>query len=353
MKKIILLISSVAVVAVIALTLLANKKTIDAAKTVVPTNANGIPVTTQTAKFGTAENKLVLTGTTIPIRETQLAASTSGEIIDVRFNLGSSVGKGSVIARIDDKMKNIAYENANITVNKYETDYNKMKNMYDNKATTENQLREIKYAYDNSLNRKKQAQRDLDYTKITSPFGGIVTAKMVELGAYVNPGTPICKITDVSGLKISINVSEKDAYQLSVGKKAKITCPLFPNAEFSGSVIYVSPIADKGHNYTVEISIANSKENKLKAGTFVKAEIELQNSRNPLMIPKSALIGSINDAKTYVINNGIAILKNIKIGSEYDQMVEVVEGLKEGDEVITGGQLNLENNTKVKVINNK
>jgi RND family efflux transporter MFP subunit len=352
MKKIIIISSSLVLIVLISLILYSNKNTIDAAKISTPTNPHGVPVTTAIVKTISTDNTLILTGTTIPIRETQIAASTGGEITEIRFSLGTFVSSGSVLAKIDDKMKNLAFENANITTNKYETDYNKMKNMYDKNAGTENQLREIKYAYDNSVNRTKQAKRELEYTQIKAPFGGMVTAKLVELGTYVSPGTPICKITDVSGLKISINVSERDAYLLSVGKKAKITCSIFPDNVYSGSIIYVSPIADKGHNYTIEISINNSKDNKLKAGTFVKAVIELENKRTPLMIPKSVLIGSINDAKAYIISNGTALLKNIKIGVEYGQMIEVVDGLKEGDEVVTGGQLNLDNNTKVKVINN-
>ena len=352
MKKIIIIISSLALVTIVATVLITNKKTIDAANIVIKNNINGVPVTTVKVKNIATDSKLLLTGTTIPIRETQLAASTSGEITEMKFSLGSNVGNGAIIAKIDDKMKNLAYENANITANKYETDYNKIKKMYDKDASTENQLREIKYAYDNSLNRSQQAKRELDYTQIKAPFSGVVTAKLIELGAYVSPGTPICKLTDVSGLKISVMVSERDAYQLSIGKKAKINCPIFPNTEFSGSVIYVSPVADKGHNYTVEISISNSNVNKLKAGTFVKAEIELANNKTPLMIPKSALIGSINNAQTYLVSNGTAILKNIRIGAEHDQMIEVLDGLNEGDEVVTGGQLNLDNNTKIKVINN-
>lgn len=353
MKKIVIIISGLVALAIIGFVLMSNKKSIDAAKTVIQSNPNGVPITTELVKNISTENKLVLTGTTIPIRETQLAATTNGELSSINFGIGSKVGKGAVLAKIDDKMKTLAFENASITASKYEIDYNKMKNMYENNAATESQLRELKYAFDNAVNRKKQAKRELEYTQVTAPFAGIVTEKMTELGAYMNPGNPICKITDISSLKISVNVSEKDAYQLSIGKSVKITCHLFPNSEFSGKILYISPIADKGHNYTVEISVANAKSNNLKAGTFVKAEIELDQNRTALMIPKSALIGSVNDAKTYVIENGIANIKNIKIGSEYNQMVEVVEGLKENDEIVTSGHLNLDNNSKVKVINNK
>lgn len=353
MKKIIIIFSGLVAAAIIGFVLMSNKKAIDNAKVVIPSNPNGVPVTTELVKNISTENKLVLSGTTIPIRETQIAATTSGELSSINFGIGSQVGKGTVLAKIDDKMKNLAFENASIAASKYEIDYNKMKNMYENGAATESQLRELKFAYDNAVNRKKQTKRELEYTQVTAPFSGIVTEKMTELGAYMNPGTPICKITDISSLKISVNVSEKDAYQLTIGIIVKITCHLFPTSEFSGKILYISPISDKGHNYTIEISVANAKNNHLKAGTFVKAEIELDQNRTALMIPKAALIGSANDAKTYVVENGIVILKNIKIGSEYDQMVEVLDGLKENDEVVTSGHLNLDNNSKVKVINNK
>lgn len=352
MKKAILIIASLVVVGVIAIVLVNNKQKIDEANKVVPASEKGISVSTEKARFIDSDNHLVLTGTTIPIRETQLAARTGGEITSMKFSLGSSVGAGAVIARIDDKMKQLAFDNAKIAAGKAETDYNKIRNMFERGAVPENQFREAKFAYENAANRMNQAKRELELAQVVAPFGGVVTAKLVELGAYVNPGSPVCKLTDVSGLKISFSVAEKDAYQLSVGKKVRITCPIFPEAEYTGSIIYISPVSDKGHNYTVEISMANSKEYKLKSGTFVRAEIELANGRKPLVVPKAALIGSVIDSKVYVVSGGVATLKKITLGAEIDQLVEVVSGLSEGDEVVTGGQLNLDDNARVRVINN-
>ncbi len=352
MKKVIIIVACIVALGAVSLILFGNKQKIDAAKVSVPLNPEGVPVSTEKVVSVIADNKLVLNGTTIPIRETQLAARTAGEITEMKFSLGSSVGRGATIAKIDDKLKQLTYENAKIAADKAETDYKKIKNMYDRNAVPENQFREAKFGWENAVNRMNQAKRDLELTHIVAPFAGMVTQKMTELGAYVNPGSAVCKITDVSGLKISVNVAEKDAYQLSLGKKVNITCSIYPEAEYEGSIIYISPIADKGHNYAIEISIANSAKYKLKSGTFVKAQIDLLEKRKSLLIPKVALIGSVNDAKVYVVSGGVALSKKITVGAEYDQMIEVLDGLSEGDDVITGGQLNLDDNTKVKIINN-
>ena len=245
-------------------------------------------------------------------------------------------------------------KNAKISVAKYETDMTKIKNMFDKNAASETQYREIKFAYENAKIQLEQAKRQLEYCKITAPFSGIITAKTVEAGSYVSvtPATPVCYLVDMSALKVSLSVSENDVYQLKEGKKVKLTSSVYPSAEYSGVISYISPKSDRGHNYPIEISLANQKEFPLKSGTFVNVQIDFETKRNPLVIPRQSLIGSINDAKVYVVENGLANLRKVTVGAEYDKYLEIIEGLNENEEIVTSGQVNLDDKMQVRVINN-
>ena len=354
MKKIIITVMALIGIVAILFVLYQNKTEIDKNKIIKSAFENGVAVTTEKVLRKEMDNKLTLVGSTIPIKEAQVQSQSSGEITELHIKLGDRVNKGDLIAKIDDKMKQFAYENAKITVSKLETDMNKIINMYERNAATETQYREIKYAYENSKIQLEQSKKQLEYCKIVAPFSGIITTKSVEIGSYVNvvPPTPVCYIVDISSLKIALNVSENDVYKLNEGKKVKVTSSIFPTAEYTGVITYVSPKSDRGHNYSIEISIVNQKEFTLKSGTFVNVEIDFETKRSPLLIPRQSLIGSINDAKVYVVENGKAVIKKIAIGAEYDKYLEIIDGLAEGEEIIVSGQVNLEDKIQVRVINN-
>lgn len=175
---------------------------------------------------------------------------------------------------------------------------------------------------------------------------------MVEEGTYVNTGNPIASIVDVSRLKVKINVSETNIYNLHVGDKVKITTSIYNGIAFEGRISFVSPRGDDAHNYPVEVEISNNSKNPLKAGTFVNVEVEIKTSKDGLFIPRAALQGSIQDAKVYVAENGKAMLKNVVIGQQVNDMLEVTSGLTENQKVIVTGQVNLTDNKPITIINN-
>jgi RND family efflux transporter MFP subunit len=351
MKKIIIIALSVIAVAAVAMVLVHNKKEIDANKVQKKDFANGVAVTTEKAFRQDMDKVLKLVGSTAPMRETDAPALSAGNITALSFKNGDRVGAGSVLVKIDDKLKVLAVENAKTQVQKYETDLAKIKNMFDKNAATETQLREIKFAYETAKNQLEQAKKQLENSRVVAPFGGTVTAKFVELGGYINLGSPICHIVDMSSLKITLSVSESDAYQLKVGKKVKILSSVYPSVEYDGEIIFISPQSDKGHNFPIEIKLNNKKNYELKSGSYVNINIDLENTRRPLLIPRQALVGSINDAQIYVVENGAASLRKISVGGEYDKYLEVIDGVKEGEEVITSGQVNLEDKMKVRSTN--
>ena len=353
MKKTLIITAAIIAVIAIAFVLYRNKTVIDKNKIVKSAFADdGVAVTTEKSIRKQMDNQLNLVGNTVPIKEVEIPAQAGGQITELHFKIGDRIGKGAVLAKIDDKMKQLAFDNAKITVSKLETDLAKIKNMYERNAASETQLREIKYAYENAKNQLDQCKKQLEYTKICAPFAGVVTKKLLEIGAFVNVGAPVCHLVDVNALKVSLNVSENDVYQLKEGKKVKITSSVYPKAEYNGVITYISPKSEKEHSYPIEVSIDNRKEYPLKSGTFVNVHISFESMRNPLIIPRQSLIGSINDAKIYVVQNGVVRLKKIVIGAEYDKYLEVVDGLNEGEEIVTSGQVNLEDKMQVRVINN-
>ncbi len=350
MKKIISIAVVVIIVVLAAIRLMAVRE-VNISQN-VNLSADYVSVTVANVQEKTSAFTLNLTGTLYPYKELDIPAETSGKITSLNFELGQHFQKGGVIATIDDKIKKLTYESARIEAERLKKDLDRTENLFKGGTSSEQELDRARTSYETAKNKMEEAERQLSYTKITAPISGTITKKIVEEGTYVNTGNPIASVVDVSKLKVKVNVSEANVYYLHVGDKVKITTDIYRGVTFEGRISFVSPRGDDSHNYPVEVEIANSGKNPLKAGTFVNVEVSSGSGSKGLYIPREALQGSIKEAKVYVAENDKAILKDVTIGRESNELLEVVSGLRPNEKIIISGQVNLTNNKPIKIINN-
>ena len=245
----------------------------------------------------------------------------------------------------------MAYENAKLTYDKSKDDYQRNLTLHKGDAISDTQLRDIKMTFDNAAIQLQNAKKQLADTRILAPFSGYITTLSTELGAYLNVGNPIAYIADISNLKVTLDVSETNAYALNKGQTVKISTDVNPDLAFSGKISNISAKASTSHTYPVEIMIANNGKDKLKAGTYVNVSVNMSKSGKALMIPRDAIVSSVKDPSVYVVEGQVAKLVKIKTGRNFNSNLEVLEGLKEHDKVVTNGQINLTDGAKVSVIN--
>ncbi|MDR0796950.1 MAG: efflux RND transporter periplasmic adaptor subunit [Tannerella sp.] len=353
MKKnsIIISISVVAILGFMVMKLFANKVEVDSKKT-VRTEQENVAVSVATAEVRTTSGTLNLVGTAMPDREVTVAAETSGKIVQVNFKLGDFVNAGSLLAKVDDTYKRLTFETAQLNYNKYRDDYERYQVLRQGDAVTEAQLRDIRMGYESAKIQLENAQKQLDDTKIVAPFSGVITSKNTELGAFVNMGTAIAGIADISQLKVTLSVSESTVYQLHKGQTVNIGTDIYPDMNYKGNIASISPIGSSTHTYPIEIMIANNGKNPLKAGTYVNVRVDLGKDGQSLMIPRDAIVSSVKDPSVYVVNNGIAQLTKITTGQSHDAYLAVTSGLKSGDKVVINGQINLTDGSQISVIAN-
>jgi RND family efflux transporter MFP subunit len=349
-KKTILIATVVVIIAAIGVKLAINKSKIDMNK-----QARQQVTTTVTVKpvINKEQNStLSLTGVTAAKQEVTLKAETAGQITAVNFNLGDFVQKGKTLVEIDSRLAELNLEAAQLNLSRLEDEYNKTKNLYSGKATSETKVRDAKIDYEKAKIAVEQAKKQLGYTRIAATQNGYIVSKLIEKGSYVSPGTPILSLVDVSQLKVTINVAEKEVYNMKIGQNVKISSAVYPSVVYDGRVSFVSQQGDKVHNYPVEITLNNKPSYQLKAGTFVNVDFSFASEKSKLLIPRESLIGSIKNAKVYVVNNDSTVhQKSIVIGRDLGNYLEVLSGLSEGEQVVTTGQINLSDGITVSIIN--
>jgi len=350
MKKIIIIVISIAVLVFIVFRLSTNYKKINAIKD-ISTDLAYVSVNVFPVSKMTINDSLHLTGYTEAHSEIDIAAEAQGTITSLNAALGQEKSKGSIIATIDDKLKNLAVRSAGISVAKLKIDLERYTNLYKGGTVTEQQLNDAQNLYDNAEIQLEQAEKQLADATIKSPISGVITKKQVEEGEYINIGSPIVTIVDISRLRIKLNVSEANVYQLKFNDIATISTDVYPGVTFKGNISFISSQGDNSHNYPVEIVISNDSKYPLKSGTFANVMIKLPVVAEALYIPRESLLGSITEASVYVAENNKAILKKIVVGKGNDKYIKVISGLKEGEEVIVNGQINLSENKAIKIVN--
>jgi len=350
MKKSIIIVAVVlAVFGAMAWTLSSNKKEINRRKEVKTTDAK-IAVTVEAAQVRESSGQLELVGMASPDKEVVVASDVAGKIIQANFNMGDFVSKGTLLAKVEDTYKRLAFENAQLTYNKNKDDYERYQVMRKGDAISENQLRDAKIACENSSIQLENAKKQWEDTKIIAPFSGVITSKKTELGAYVNVGNAIAGMADVAQLKVVLSVSESNAYQLKKGQDVKVTANVYPGVTFKGKISTISPQGSAAHTYPVEIMIVNDSKTPLKAGTYVNVHVDMGRTGRALMIPRDAIVSTVKDPSVYVLNGETVKLVKINAGADYQSYLEVVSGLTEGEQVITSGQINLMDGARVTVI---
>ncbi len=348
-KKYLVILVAVAVLGVIAVKLIENKSIINEKNQIKP-EINTL-VNVYEVKMKELGGSLSLTGITQAKQEVTLKSQTGGQIVSVNFNVSDYVIKGKVLVTIDAELAKLGLESTKLNLAKTEDEYNKYRNLYAGQAAAETKLRDAKFDYEKAKLAVEQAEKQLSYTNITATQNGYIVSKFVDNGTLVTIGTPIISIADISQLKVLIKASENNAYRLKIGMNVSITSSVYPGVKYNGKVTSVSQQGDALHNYPIEIRMDNNSNYVLKSGTYVNVDIDFPSGKPILLIPREALIGSIKNAKIYVIENNRALLKDITIGSDLGNYLEVLSGMNEGDRVVTSGQINLSDGLPVSIVN--
>jgi multidrug efflux system membrane fusion protein len=151
-------------------------------------------------------------------------------------------------------------------------------------------------------------------------------------------------------LKVSVMVNERDVYTLKLGQSVKVTTDIYPGVTFDSKITFISSQGDATHNYQVELQLVNRSDYPLKAGTFVTADFSRASNEQLMLIPRSALVESLQNPYIYIAENQKAVVRKITVGREYGDLVEVLDGLSEGETVIVAGQVNIKPGSNVKAI---
>ena len=345
MKRLKIIIILVVAISVIVGLLLHNKSVM-VAKSKNET-IEAYPVSVSLVKYEKVTNNLELVGTITAYNDVAIVSEAQGRVVKVLAQVGDYKPAGSVLFQLDDELKLEVFKTAEVNYLKSKKDYERYDALYKGKSVTDAQYEQAKLAFQASESQYVLAKREYNDTKITTPISGIVTARIVDVGNYVNKASIVANVVDISKLKVKLNVAEKDAFKLKPNDNVNVTTDVYPGVTLIGKISSISSKADEAHTYPVEILLTNSKDHPLKSGMFGRVSFTSIQKNDLLVMPREALVGSIKDAKVFVVEGGIAKMKDVLIGNAFEDWLEIKQGLKSGDKIVVNGQNNLQDNDKV------
>lgn len=316
----------------------------------VSTMATDVPVSVTLVKKQKLESSLSLVGTTNARADVNVISETHGTTMAVYVKVGMQVKVGTVLVQVDDEIPRSTKSAAEISFQKAQRDFLRAEDLYQENSISLSQLDASRLALKSADNQLDIATRQLENTRIKSPISGTVNARYVEPGTMVQQGMAVANIVDISTLKVRVNVSEQEAFRLKPRDHVEITTDVYPGATFDGTIDNIASKGDEAHTYPVEIIVPNSDTYPLKAGMFARIAFKSIAPTEALTIPRGALIGSIKDAQVFVVQGNVASLRQVIIGNQSADLLEVASGLAEGDTVVISGQNNLVDKTRVQIV---
>ncbi|ALL04546.1 RND transporter [Pedobacter sp. PACM 27299] len=341
----------VIIIAIVGIALvLKNNKKKNAEKTAIVAEGSGaISVRTEVAKKEPINLDFSVNGVFAPIQELNYMAEIAGRVTAIYVKEGDRVTKGQPLARIDAEILNTDKETAEATLQNAIRDEARYASSFQTGGVTQQQLDQAKLAVKNARLRLQSSQKRVSDANMRSPINGVVNKKYVEVGAYANAqGTQLFELVDVSKLKLKVNVDESQVANINIGDQVPIKANVFPTDDFQGKVTFIAAKADASLNFPVEILVENNKKNTLKAGMYGTAVFKFPHLAPTIIVPRGAFFGSVSSNQIFVLGEGNkAVLRKVVAGRILGENVEVLDGLKEGETVITSGQINLVDGTPV------
>ena len=340
MKKIIWIVSVIAIVGLVIFKLVSNKKTTES-KVYQYDKEKPITVGADTIHLQSIDDVNAYTGTFEPNKETKISTDIQGKINTVLVDVGSYVSKGQTLIQLDNSLLKLQLQTVEVQIEGLQDDVKRYTILTEADAVQGVQLEKARLGLKSAKVQKATLLEQINKTSVKAPFNGVVTAKLNEEGGFAAPGVPLLQITDISTLRFTVNVPENDLIQFQNNKTYKISTDVFPDISLSGKVTMIGSKANIGNSFPIQFQVANTKNLNIKSGMFGKVSLSESKQERGILIPSSAITEENGIAKVYLIKNGKAVLQTITISRNIGNKTIVSGGLATGDIVVTNGFINL------------
>jgi multidrug efflux pump subunit AcrA (membrane-fusion protein) len=370
----------------------------EAGPAATPTPPASIEVTTAAAITRSLQRGVDVVGSLAADEEVVVAAQVAGELAQLNVDFGSFVSQGQVIAVIDQRDANLKVEqaeaalkqtmarlgmkegekydplqNADVRVAQASLDWAKLELQRQTKLIENGDISRSSYdqavinhssaqaRYQAALDAVNQqlalveqqrsalalAQKTITDTVVRAPISAAVKEKSVSRGTYLPVNGRIVTLVKINPLRLRADIPAYAAASVRAGQTMNLNVESFPGRSFTGRVVRIGPsLNEETRALTVEAEVSNPAH-QLRPGMFAKAQLITAKDAPALMVPQRAIVAAAGLTKVFVIENGKAVERLVKTGAVEGELIEITEGVKEGDSVALSNQDKLQTGVSV------
>ena len=320
------------------------------AKNQKPRVAEGVPV--KVSVVGTGKiSQHVLYSATVEAEETvDIYARGSGLVRRVLVEEGAQVREGQVmIELVDDELK-LNEAEAKLAFQKQENQLRRKEELFNRQLLAKEEYEDLKINVEQSKIRWERAQLSLDYARVRAPVSGVISKRSVKLGDRIGASTKLYEMVNLSRLIAYVHVPGQGMHNLAVGQPALVTTDFLPGTNFQGKILRISPVVDPGSG-TFKVTLElKSKKQLLRPGMFINAHIVTATHPRAVLVPKRAVVYDDGLPHLFVVSDSTVNKVRFEMGFDDTEFVEVLAGVKKGDQIVVVGQNGLKDKAKVRII---
>lgn len=329
-----------------------------------------VSVTATNAEQRDWQGRLPAIGTLRAIQGVTVTAEVSGIVRSILFVSGDKVKQNQPIVQLENDVEEATLRTAEADLGLAQVEYERGKSLVGRQAISKSEYDRLAAQLNRSTATVAQLRAALAKKRIHAPFDGTIGIRRVDVGDYLSPGTEIVTLQDLSTLLVDFFLPEQDFPLLKPGQAVSVRVAAYPEQTFEARIDAISPRVDnETRNLLVRASMANP-DGKLLPGMFANLEVQLPDNTPRVVVPETAVAFTLYGNSVYVVvpqkkkdgekadDTGAGDKapkleverRFVKTGERREGSVVILEGLKAGEQVVTSGQLKLDNGTAVAIV---
>jgi len=301
---------------------------------------NKVAVDVVSAQRDEKPKELILPGTFQAIKQTTIYPRSNGYVESWKVDIGDNVQVGQLLAEIStpEVDQQLAQARAQEEIAKVTAD--RWRDLVQKNVVSRQEYDQNQKAYEAAKANLEQLQKIQGFQQIVAPFAGKIAARNIDIGTLVtagtgNSGTPLFSIVQSDVLRVYVFAPQENAPSIHEGIEAKIILQEYPGQEFDGKVTRIAGALDpQSRTMQVEVQVPNGDE-KLYAGMYGQVKFLLTDENAPIVVPANAFVFRKEGAQVATIENADRIhWQKIRVGRDFGDRIEVLDGLKESTKVV-------------------
>jgi RND family efflux transporter MFP subunit len=327
------------------------------------------PMTVEIAKASraTVTESILVVGNLIGAATVEVASKVSGRLQQVNVGLGDSVRKGQTLATVEDreiqeqvKQAEASFAVGEATIRQREADLKfadtnleRSRNLFNRQLIPRQTLDDSESRYqaanaqldlaraqfEQAKARLEELRITLSNTRVVSPVDGFVGKRNLDPGAYVTSNSSVLSVVDIHVVRLVVNLVEKDLRRVDVGSAAVAEVDAYPGESFNGRVARIAPVLDPStRTAEMEIELPNPTY-RLKPGMYSRVRLTTEQRQNALVVPRNAIVDTKGKRGVFLFDGAEqkARFREVALGLADEKQVEIVNGIREGETIITTG----------------